>query len=86
MKRLHSLLILTALSCAPAHAAYAAQFEKVIDLPLPGAPARFDYEALDSASGRLYINQMGANQVLVYDVRARRPRYRGSAKTRWLEL
>jgi len=72
MKRLHSLLILAALSCAPALAAYAAQFEKVTDLPLPGAPARFDYEALDPASGRLYINQMGANRVLVYDVRAQR--------------
>lgn len=71
MKRLHSLLILAALGCAPALAAYAAQFEKVTDLPLPGASARFDYEALDPASGRLYINKMGANQVLVYDVRAR---------------
>ena len=72
MKRLHSLLILAALNCAPALAAYAAQFEKVTDLPLPGAPARFDYEAFDPAHGRLYINQMAANQVLVYDVRARR--------------
>lgn len=72
MKRLHSLLILAALGCAPALAAYAAQFEKVVDLPLPGAPARFDYEALDPPSGRLYINQMGANRVLVYDVRAQR--------------
>ncbi|MHB1232087.1 MAG: YncE family protein [Burkholderiales bacterium] len=72
MKRLHSLLILAALSGVPSLAAYAAQFEKVVDLPLPGAPARFDYEAFDPASGRLYINKMGANQLLVYDVRARR--------------
>lgn len=42
------------------------------DLPLPGRPARFDYEAFDPTSGRLYINHMGANQVLVYDVRAPR--------------
>ena len=61
MKRLHSLLILTALSCAPALTAYAAQFEKVTDLPLPGAPARFDYEALDSASG-LALHQPNGGQ------------------------
>ena len=56
----------------PTGTANAARLEWMSDLPLPGRPARFDYEALDPASGRLYINKMGANQVLVYDVRARR--------------
>jgi len=52
--------------------AQAASLERVKDLPLLGRPARFDYEALDQANGRLYINQMGANRVLVYDVRVSR--------------
>lgn len=56
----------------PTGTANAARLEWMSDLPLPGRPARFDYEALDPTSGRLYINKMGANQVLVYDVRARR--------------
>ena len=55
----------------PMSIANAAHLERIKDLPLPGNPARFDYEALDPASGRLYINQMGANQVLVYDVQSR---------------
>ena len=52
--------------------ANAARLEWMSDLPLPVRSGRFDYEALDPTSGRLYINQMGTNQVLVYDVRARR--------------
>jgi len=56
----------------PTGTANAARLEWMGDLPLTGRPVRFDYEALDPASGRLYINQMGANQVLVYDVRAQR--------------
>ena len=56
---------------APLATAGAAHLAWMSDLPLPGRPARFDYAAFDPASGRLYINQMGANQVLVYDVRAR---------------
>ncbi len=54
----------------PMSIANAAHLERIKDIPLPGRPARFDYAALDPASGRLYINQMGANQLLVYDVRS----------------
>ncbi|MDE2489773.1 MAG: hypothetical protein KGM24_02935 [Elusimicrobia bacterium] len=45
---------------------------RVADLPLPGPPGRFDYQAFDAAAGRLYISRMGAGRVLVYDARRRR--------------
>jgi DNA-binding beta-propeller fold protein YncE len=44
----------------------------VADIPLPGGPARFDYQSFDPASGRLWIAHMGANEVLGFDTRARR--------------
>jgi DNA-binding beta-propeller fold protein YncE len=44
----------------------------VADVPLPGEPARFDYQSFDSAAGRLWITHMGAGEVLGFDVRARR--------------
>ena len=51
--------------------ANAGRLEWISDLPLPGRPARFDYEVFDPASKRLYINQMGANRLLVYDAGSR---------------
>ncbi|MDE2038433.1 MAG: hypothetical protein KGO96_02820 [Elusimicrobia bacterium] len=57
---------------APAPGRSAAGLVKVADLPLPGPAGRFDYEAFDASTGRLYINQMGAGRVLVYDARRRR--------------
>src|SRR5438876_5629552 len=44
----------------------------VADVPLPGSASRFDYQSLESASGRLFISHMGAGQLVVYDVRAER--------------
>jgi DNA-binding beta-propeller fold protein YncE len=44
----------------------------VADLPLPGSASRFDYQSLESASGRLFISHMGAGQLVVFDVRAGR--------------
>jgi len=44
----------------------------VADVPLPGKPARFDYQSFDPSTGWLWISHMGANQVLALDVRARR--------------
>ncbi|HVA65815.1 MAG TPA: hypothetical protein VNK24_02680 [Elusimicrobiota bacterium] len=61
-----------AMARAPAPGRGAAVLAKVVDLPLPGPEGRFDYEAFDAETGRLYINQMGAGRVLVYDVRRRR--------------
>ncbi|TCK75900.1 YncE family protein [Acidipila rosea] len=44
----------------------------VADVPMPGAAVRFDYQSLDTVNGRLYIAHMNADQLVVFDVRARR--------------
>src|SRR2546430_3199098 len=44
----------------------------VADVPLPGSASRFDYQSLESASGRLFISHMGAGQFVVFDVHAGR--------------
>ena len=44
----------------------------VADVPLPGPAVRFDYQSFDSASERLYISHMNADQIVVFDVRARK--------------
>lgn len=44
---------------------------KVADIVLPGAPVRFDYQALDGSKGRLYIAHMNANQLVVFDTKKR---------------
>src|SRR5256712_10537417 len=44
----------------------------VADVPLPGSATRFDYQSLESASGRLFISHMGAGRLVVFDVRAGR--------------
>ena len=43
----------------------------VADVPLPGKPARFDYQSFDASTGWLWIAHMGAGQVLAFDVMAR---------------
>jgi DNA-binding beta-propeller fold protein YncE len=48
-----------------------APLTKVADVPLPGPAVRFDYQSLDPSQGRLYIAHMNANQLVVFDVRAR---------------
>src|SRR3989442_3523151 len=44
----------------------------VADEQLPGNASRFDYQSLESASGRLFISHMGAGQLVVFDVGAGR--------------
>ena len=44
----------------------------VADVPLPGGATRFDYESLDSSSGRLYIAHMGDGAIVVFNTRTRR--------------
>ena len=34
--------------------------QKVADVPMPGSAVRFDYQSMDSGSGRLYIAHMNA--------------------------
>jgi len=44
----------------------------VARVALPGDPVRFDYTSVDEPAGRLYIAHMDQNELLVFDVRARR--------------
>lgn len=44
----------------------------VADVPLPGRAVRFDYQAVDTAAGRLYVAHMNAGTLVVFDTRARR--------------
>jgi len=55
-----------------AQAAAEPLLRKVADVPLPGAASRFDYASLDPGSGLLYLNHMGAGEVVVFDIRARK--------------
>jgi DNA-binding beta-propeller fold protein YncE len=50
----------------------AAPLQLVADLLLPGSASRFDYQSLDSTTGRLFISHMGTGQLVVFDVRAGR--------------
>src|ERR1041384_8305054 len=38
------------------------------DIPLTGGSTRFDYQSLDSSSGRLYIAHLGSDLMTVFDV------------------
>jgi YVTN family beta-propeller protein len=40
----------------------------VRDVPLPGDTSRFDYEAIDASTHRLFIAHLGAGTVAVYDI------------------
>src|SRR3989441_4753748 len=44
---------------------------KLIDLPLPGQPSRFDYQCLDSKARRLYFSHMGDGELLVLNTETR---------------
>jgi DNA-binding beta-propeller fold protein YncE len=63
---------LLASSGAPAHAQDGPVLRFVADVPLPGTTSRFDYQSLDPVSGRLYVANMGAGELIVFDTRARK--------------
>ncbi|HEX9011195.1 MAG TPA: hypothetical protein VF804_12585, partial [Holophagaceae bacterium] len=65
------LLLLAAMACRSTPAP-PGPLALVADLPLPGATSRFDYASLDVAARRLYLNHMGAGEVVVLDVDSRR--------------
>jgi DNA-binding beta-propeller fold protein YncE len=44
----------------------------VADIPLPGPAVRFDYQSLDSTTGRLYIAHMNADHLVVFDTATRK--------------
>lgn len=37
------------------------------EIPLPGPANRFDYQSVDPASGRIYMNHMNAGRMIVFD-------------------
>jgi len=39
----------------------------VREIPLPGPANRFDYQSVDPASGRIYMNHMNAGRTVVFD-------------------
>ena len=58
-------------SALPAQSPDSAPLKKVVDVPLPGAAVRFDYQTIDPSHGRLYIAHMNADQVVVFDLKKR---------------
>src|SRR3989442_697101 len=44
---------------------------RLIDLPLPGQPSRFDYQSLDTKAKRLYFSHMGDGELLVLNTETR---------------
>jgi DNA-binding beta-propeller fold protein YncE len=70
-----SLIALATLSCVFAQTTVnsgKSPLRIVADVPLPGAAVRFDYQSLDSTSGRLYIAHMNADQLVVFDTASRK--------------
>ncbi len=43
--------------------------KKIADLPLPGGTTRFDYQSIDESRGLLFIAHLGADQVIVFDLK-----------------
>jgi len=55
------------------HAGTAAPVLRMVaEVPLPGGPTRFDYQSLDTLSGRLFIAHLGDGHLVVFDTRERR--------------
>src|SRR5258708_14442469 len=48
-----------------------APLKKVADIPMPGPTVRFDCQSVDASKGRLYIAQMNADQLVVFDTKKR---------------
>ena len=70
MRTLRCLPFLLLLLACRAGASGPPLLRTVADIPLPGAANRFDYESLDAGRGLLYLNHMGASEVVVFDVKA----------------
>jgi DNA-binding beta-propeller fold protein YncE len=54
----------------PAAGAPGGPLRVVQDYPLPGPANRFDYQSIDPALGRLYMNHMNAGSLVVFDLKA----------------
>lgn len=65
------LSVLLSLACR-AQPAGPGPLRRVADVPLPGPCSRFDYASIDPGAHRLYMNHMGAGEVLVFDTVSRK--------------
>lgn len=59
----HLALALALAGCASAQQ----PLRKLTTVPLPGGANRFDYQSLDTTTGRLYLSHMGAGRLVVFD-------------------
>ena len=66
-----ALLWLPCLASSPKGESAGPHLLKLIDLPLPGQPSRFDYESLDSQAKRLYFSHMGDGELVVLNTESR---------------
>src|ERR1041385_4268331 len=58
----------TAMTTLPSAATAGLPLRVVADVALTGGTSRYDYQSLDSSSGRLYIAHLGADLMTVFDV------------------
>ena len=65
-------LVLTLLLAAAGDARGSLPLGLVRDVALPGGPTRFDYQWVDGTNRRLYIAHLGADSLLVFDLRAQK--------------
>jgi DNA-binding beta-propeller fold protein YncE len=54
-------------AAANAPPAYLVRLSFRRDVPLPGPANRFDYQAVDASTGRIYMNHMNAGRTIVFD-------------------
>ena len=70
MRTLLWLAIAAILLLAGSEVLKAQSFLKTVaDVSLPGGTTRFDYQSLDSKTGRLYLSHMGDGNVVVFDTK-----------------
>src|SRR5262249_14359959 len=62
-------LLAIAIAAAAEQSNAGAPFETIADIPLGAATSRLDYQSLDPTTGRLFVAEMGAAKLLVFDVR-----------------
>ena len=59
------VLVSASIACGQSSTQTEKVLTKVADIPMPGPAVRFDYQAFDPSSGRLYIAHMNADQLVV---------------------
>jgi DNA-binding beta-propeller fold protein YncE len=64
--------LLIAAACVPSVASSADRLARFTDVRLGDPQRRFDYQSLDATTGRLYVAEMSAGRVLVFDTRSER--------------